>query len=134
MLEIDEVSLNAINSSIDEAMKLINEKKDIRIVSSMVSKVGNKIRAMYELRETPDNAFVSFVFSLISGTVVHAFEDKEDKWFAINKDLCDECLHSLKNLLQGIKVSFKSKNFEEAVTVLKASVFTLLQVITRMSD
>ena len=134
MLEIDDASSKAISSSIDEALKLIDEKKDIRIIVSSVGKVYNKIRGWSELTETPDNGFVSFVFMMIIATIGGALEGKEEEWFELNKELTAECLGHVKNLLKGIKASLTSKSFDEAVTALKTGTFVINQTIVRMSD
>lgn len=134
MLEIDDASLKTISSSIDEALKLVDEKKDIRIVVSSIGKVYNKIRGWSELTETPDNGFVSVIFAIVYGTLSSALEHKEEEWFALNRELTGECLVHVKNLLLGIKSSLTSRSFDEAITVLKTSTFVINQTIVRMSD
>jgi hypothetical protein len=134
LLEIDEPSLKAIISAIDETLSLINEKKDIRIVASSLLNVGNKVRAMSEIKETPDNGFVSYVFFVLAGTISAAVRNQEDEWFELNKELCSQCLDHIKNLLQGMKTGLSSKSFEETISALKTSVFAIMQAISRMSD
>lgn len=134
MLEIDELSLNAITSAIDETIQLIEENKDIRIVASSLGNVSNKIRAMSEIKETPDNEFVSFIFTVLSFNISESFKDKEEEWFELNKELCNQCVNHVKNLLQGMKKSLMAKNFEETMDVFKTAVFTLMQALSRMSD
>lgn len=134
MLEIDEISLKAITSAIDETIKLIDEKKDIRLVTSFMGNVSNKIRATSEIRETPENGFVSLVFSVLSTSISENLKAKDEEWFELNKELCNQCSDQIRNFLRGMKSSFESKSFEEATNVLKTFAFTLTQIINRMSD
>lgn len=134
MLEIDEVSRKAIQVSIEETLKLIEEKKDIRIVTSSLATTANKIRAMAELRETPDNEFLSFVFTIMVSTVSEAFKGRDQEWFKANRDICDQCQRVIEKLLQGMKSVLKSKDFGEAADLLKISWFSLSHIIDRIPD
>jgi uncharacterized phage-like protein YoqJ len=134
LLEIDEVSCKAIQGSIEETLKLIEEKKDIRIVTSSLGTTANKIRAMAELRETPDNEFVSLVFTVFVSTASEAFKDKDQEWLKANRDVCDQCQSIIEKLLQGMKSVLKSKDFIETVDVLKISWFSLSHILDRTPD
>jgi hypothetical protein len=134
LLEIDEVSRKAISASIVEVFKLLDEKKDIRIVLSSLGTTANKIRAMAELLETPDNEFLSFVFTVIVSMVGERFKEKDQEWFDANKDICDECKSIITKFLQGITHALESSDFQEAVNVLKTSWFSLSHLLDRIPD
>lgn len=132
MLEMDEATLKSINSSIDEAIRISNEKKDIRKTLASLGNVTNKVRAMAELREIPDNRFVSVVLNILYGTVAAMFGERDEEWFESNKDLCDNCLTQTKILLNGLKSGIGKKSFEETVNVLKAFLFAAWPLLQQL--
>lgn len=134
MLEIDETTLKAITSTIDETIKAVDEKKDIRIVSNSLGNVGNKIRALAEIRETPDNLLFSLTFHFLSGFLMNTFGDQEEEWYELNKELCDDSLSKIRILLSGMKSSLEAKSFEKAIDVFKASFFALWPIIRRTTS
>lgn len=127
MLEVDETTLEAITSAIDEGLSLIEAKKDIRIVTAMFPKVSNRIRAMAEIRETPDNRFVSFLITYFLRDVRIRFEDQDEDWYRLNKESIDQCMLQLKNFLTGLKTSFHSKSFEKTMDIIKMFFFAYYQ-------
>ena len=133
MLEIDEPTLEAITSAIDELLSLAEEKKDLRIVSASLAKVGNKIRAMAEIRDTPDNRFVAFIVQAFFSDMIRRFEDKDEEWYQFNKELADQCLLQAKNLLTGLKSSLSSKSFEKTIDVIKIFFFAYWQTTLAMT-
>ena len=127
MLEIDETTLQAINSAIDEFISLAEAKKDIRLTSGAVAKISNKIRAMAELKETPDNRFISFLIQYLFRHLLVHFEGEDEEWFELNKETLDQCLQHLKNLMTSLKSSFTSKSFEKAIDAIKMYFFAYWQ-------
>lgn len=128
------MSLKAIFSTIDETTKIANEKKDIRIVISALGNVSDKIRAMSEIRDTPDNRFVSLVFYVLVGLVTTTFEGQEEAWYVLNRELSDQCRSQIIILLNGMRSSLEAKNFEKAIDVLKTSCFALYPIIRKTSS
>ena len=123
MLEIDETTRQAVNSAIDEFLSLAEAKKDIRMTSGALVKVSNKIRAMAELKETPDNRLVSFLIQYFITDVTRRLEGEDEEWFELNKELLDQCLQHMKNLMTSLKSSFESKSFEKAIDAIKMFFF-----------
>ena len=134
MLEVDETTLKAVTSAIDEVLSLIEAKKDIRIVIAILPKVSNRIRAMAEIRETPDNRFASYIISHFLRDVQLRFVDQDEDWYQLNKEHVDQCLLHLKNLLNGLKTSFNSKSFEKAIDVIKMFFFAYWETTLAMTS
>lgn len=133
MLEVDKTALEAITSAIDEAVSLIEERKDIRIVSAMLPRVSNRIRAMAELRDTPDNRFVAFLVQFFATDIGYRFEEQDEEWYRLNKEAVDQCLVQLKNLLTGLKSGLNAKSFEKTVDALKMFYFAYYQTALSMT-
>ena len=134
MLEIDEGTLESINASIDEALSIIEEKNDIRLAAPYLRKVANKIRAMAEIRETPDNRFVAYITQSFLMRLTLAFEEEEEEWFKLNKDLLSQMLSQVKALCLGLKKSLNSKEFESTIDILKIFFFANWQLTMRLAD
>ena len=133
MLEIDDLTLKTITSTIDELLSIAEEKKDLRIVSASLTKVANKIRAMAEIRETPDNRFVAFIVQYFFYDIARRFEERDDEWYQFNKELVDQCLLQIKNFLTGLKSSLNAKSFEKTIDVIKIFFFAYWQTTLAMT-
>ena len=133
MLEIDETTLNAINSAIDEILSLVAEKKDIRIITARLPKVSNTIRAAAEIRETPDNRFISYIVNHFLLDIRYRFENQKEEWFRLNKEVIDASVLQLKNLLIGLKSSLNNKSFEKTIDVIKMFVFAYWQTVLALA-
>ena len=133
MLQADEATLATIITTIDETIKTINEKRDIRLISSMLTKFGNKIRAMAEIKETPNNRFVAYLVQDMFNDIRTRFQGREEEWYELNKETTAECVTHLKNLLTSLKSSIQAKSFEKTVDAMKMFFFAYWQIILRTS-
>lgn len=133
MLEIDETTLQAINAAIDKFLSLAEAKKDIRLMSGTLSSVGNKIRAMAELKETPDNRFVAFLTQFLISDIFKRLEGQDEEWFELNKELLDQCLQHTKNFMTGLKSSINSKSFDKVIDTIKMFFFAYWHTVLALT-
>ena len=115
-------------SAIDDVVSLIQEEKDIRMISAMLPKVSNKFRAVAEMTDTPDNRFTSFLLHLVNQLVATYFEGESKDWYELNKEAISECTAQLKNYLTGLRDALTSKSFEKTIDVIKMFHFAFYQI------
>ncbi|RLI19382.1 hypothetical protein DRO47_06405 [Candidatus Bathyarchaeota archaeon] len=127
MLEVNDEALRMINSSIDEVLTMINESEDIRKIIASLPKIGHKIRAMAEIKDTPDNRFLSFIIGFLIATCRAYLEDKEMSWYELNKETLAECTIALKNFLTNLKSAINEKSFEKAIDAAKMFYYEFYQ-------
>jgi len=132
-LETTEEMTKKVAETISSVLKSLETKEDIRKTMPLLGEVVEKIRAVSEIYETPENIFVSYlVWAQISSFT--NFDGLPDEWYKLNADAIDKLRELMKAFFENIKDGFEKKNTDFIVEYIKEwlpNMLKLYDVATR---
>lgn len=106
-IEVSKNLKDSIIKDIDDISLITQSENNINYILPKLAKFQMKIRMIPELKNNPNNSFMTYLIFQTLGTHFLMFQDKSQKWYSMNetkiKDIRKEFLSYLSELEKGVK-------------------------------
>lgn len=125
MLECSEEVISALSRVIDEVIASLDEKEDIRLIITRLDEIRMKFRLMAELKDTPENHFIAFLYVSIFQWILSAYTRRPEEWYRLNVTNIQSFRPILRQFMASLKETINQRSYEGLVELFKNFFFEL---------
>jgi hypothetical protein len=123
MLEIPENQLTIIKTELEKALKMVDEKADIRLVLRQNRLYFSRIEIALLAEEKPDNRFIDFIINVLENYIVTMYAKNPEEWYAFNKKNIEDFYPILKRYLQSLYGAIEKKDYTLTINCMNEFFF-----------
>ena len=133
-LDIPKDLIEPVSKDIEEAVKNLQDEGDIDVGLRRVDDLRNKMKAIPDFKDTPENRFATYIVWDTIGKTVAVFRAGDKEWREKNEEPLADTRVALTDYLIRLNEYFKKGSYTEVVSASKDYLFKVIKAIDQLTQ